>query len=292
MASDSGSKTGNSDLGDCSFALEQQTFYDTLGVSKAASSSEIKASWRALLLATHPDKNDNANTDQLRRILEAYSTLSDPTLRREYDEMLENVLHPKPSYDRVPMRMNPPVVSMKGRLVRINWSLESKDEEQQVENFVLELKQDGYATQQAYEGNSHHVSISGLTVGWLYHFRVCAVNPKGAGEFSQWSTFKATPSSSITELEAHTQEYINNIHVAVSTRNLDVLEQLLTQAARFDVKSQFSDILALAWSTLANTPLYSQPHNHLQVSFVERVHSHYFPTKNPFSMQNCPKSLL
>ena len=67
------------------------TLYDILEVSPRASELVIKAAYRCLAQANHPDKNsgnDVANKRQV-RINHAYSVLSDPVRRRRYDEAAE-----------------------------------------------------------------------------------------------------------------------------------------------------------------------------------------------------------
>ena len=59
-------------------------FYDILGVSKDASYDEIKKSYRKLSLKYHPDKTGGEDT-KFKEINEAYSVLSDPGQRENYD---------------------------------------------------------------------------------------------------------------------------------------------------------------------------------------------------------------
>ncbi|MGH3447127.1 MAG: DnaJ domain-containing protein, partial [Nocardioidaceae bacterium] len=63
-------------------------FYEVLGVSKDASSDNIKKAYRKLARANHPDSNpgDTAAEDRFKSVSEAYSVLSDPDKRKEYDE--------------------------------------------------------------------------------------------------------------------------------------------------------------------------------------------------------------
>lgn len=62
-------------------------YYETLGVNKTATEEEIKKAYRAKALQYHPDKNQgNAAAEEMfKKINEAYSVLSDPAKRRQYD---------------------------------------------------------------------------------------------------------------------------------------------------------------------------------------------------------------
>ncbi|HEU5374582.1 MAG TPA: DnaJ domain-containing protein [Ktedonobacteraceae bacterium] len=61
-------------------------YYTVLGVDSKASASTIKAAFKKLALQYHPDvyKGDDAQ-ERMRRLLQAYQTLSDPAARKEYD---------------------------------------------------------------------------------------------------------------------------------------------------------------------------------------------------------------
>ena len=63
-------------------------FYKTLGVSKDASADEIKKAYRKLARDNHPDSRpgDKAAEERFKAISEAYSVLSAPEKRKEYDE--------------------------------------------------------------------------------------------------------------------------------------------------------------------------------------------------------------
>ena len=75
--------------------MSDDTHYTVLGVSEAATQSEIKAAYRNLLKQIHPDTVSTLSPD-LRRIaegatediIEAYSVLSDASKRRQYDREL------------------------------------------------------------------------------------------------------------------------------------------------------------------------------------------------------------
>lgn len=64
-------------------------FYATLGVSKDVSDAELKKVYRKLARQYHPDSNpgDPKAEAKFKEISEAHSVLSDPELRREYDQI-------------------------------------------------------------------------------------------------------------------------------------------------------------------------------------------------------------
>lgn len=70
-------------------ATQTKDFYSVLGVSDKATSDEIKKSYRKLAKQYHPDANpDNpAAAERFKEVGEAYSVLSDPDKRAQYDRM-------------------------------------------------------------------------------------------------------------------------------------------------------------------------------------------------------------
>ena len=61
-------------------------FYSVLGVDKDASPAQIKKAYRKLAKKFHPDTSDEDNAeDRFKEIAEAYSVLSDPDKRSQYD---------------------------------------------------------------------------------------------------------------------------------------------------------------------------------------------------------------
>lgn len=62
-------------------------FYDALGLTKDASSQEIKKAYKKLAMKYHPDRTsgDKAKEETFKQIKEAYEVLSDATKRANYD---------------------------------------------------------------------------------------------------------------------------------------------------------------------------------------------------------------
>lgn len=59
--------------------------YQLLSISKNASMAQVKSAYHRTLLQSHPDKKKSSEPIDIALIKEAYSTLSNPQLRAEYD---------------------------------------------------------------------------------------------------------------------------------------------------------------------------------------------------------------
>jgi curved DNA-binding protein CbpA len=85
----------------------KKSYYEVLEVSRDASQDEIREQYRLQIQAWHPDKFRNASKNQqakaearTKEINEAYSILSDPTKRTEYDKTTFSEAQVKSSQDQ------------------------------------------------------------------------------------------------------------------------------------------------------------------------------------------------
>src|SRR5574344_480279 len=67
--------------------MDKRDYYEVLGVSKSATSDEIKKAYRKLAIKYHPDKNpgDKAAEEKFKEAAEAYDVLRDGEKRAQYD---------------------------------------------------------------------------------------------------------------------------------------------------------------------------------------------------------------
>jgi curved DNA-binding protein len=72
--------------------MEFKDYYQTLGVTKAATEKELKQAYRKLARKHHPDVNpgDKAAESKFKEINEAYEVLGDSDKRKKYDELGAN----------------------------------------------------------------------------------------------------------------------------------------------------------------------------------------------------------
>ena len=67
---------------------DKRDYYEVLGVDRGADESAIKSAYRKLAKKYHPDVNpgDKEAEKKFKEATEAYSVLSDPQKRRQYDQ--------------------------------------------------------------------------------------------------------------------------------------------------------------------------------------------------------------
>jgi curved DNA-binding protein len=78
-------------------------YYKILGVSKGATSDEVKKAYRKLALKYHPDKNNGSKDYEakFKEISEAYAVLSDPEKRNQYDTYGSSGFHQRYSREDI-----------------------------------------------------------------------------------------------------------------------------------------------------------------------------------------------
>ncbi|WGH26528.1 MAG: molecular chaperone DnaJ [Candidatus Bostrichicola ureolyticus] len=78
--------------------MNMKDYYDILGVSKNASSEEIKKAYRKLAIKYHPDKNPKKEAEEkFKEAAEAYDVLSNPEKRQRYDQFGHTGVHSQSS---------------------------------------------------------------------------------------------------------------------------------------------------------------------------------------------------
>ena len=78
-------------------------YYSSLGLGKDADATAIKKAYRKLAIKYHPDKNpgDKAAEDQFKVITEAYTVLSDPEKKLQYDSYGDAAFHQRFSQEDI-----------------------------------------------------------------------------------------------------------------------------------------------------------------------------------------------
>jgi curved DNA-binding protein CbpA len=78
--------------------MDSLGYYTILGVSQDANFQEIKKSYRKLAKKYHPDRNKSAHAEEtIKKINQAFETLSDRRKRKQYDRESSNIFDQKDS---------------------------------------------------------------------------------------------------------------------------------------------------------------------------------------------------
>jgi curved DNA-binding protein len=69
--------------------MDYKDYYETMGVSRKASTDDIRKAYRKLAMQYHPDRNpgDKQAEERFKEINEAYQVLNDPQKRAHYDRL-------------------------------------------------------------------------------------------------------------------------------------------------------------------------------------------------------------
>lgn len=105
-------------------ACSCSSLYEVLGIPMGASGQEIKAAYRKLARIFHPDAaaidRKGSSADEFMKIHAAYSTLSDPEKRADYDRKLFLRYRPVGAYSVISASPATPVSRFSG-YTRRNW---------------------------------------------------------------------------------------------------------------------------------------------------------------------------
>lgn len=123
-----------------------RSHYTTLGVPPEALQADIKAAYLKLMLLVHPDKLKHSappsDAPPLESVVQAYQTLSDSALRKDYDAELERLTQQqRRAADR----------SVEFTTVKLSELRLMDDEEEQREHGIIEEGEDGEEEVFAYD---------------------------------------------------------------------------------------------------------------------------------------------
>ena len=188
------------------------SYYDILEIPADATIHCIKKNYRRLALIYHPDKNNNklASNDKFIKITEAYTILSNPETRRQYD--LKHDLYESNS-DSFKDILNPFLKSIGldsiksqfdtfSKLIELDTDLANKIFEKTLEDLYAHI-----TNNKNYNNNLLKSQYRKLTIEYELeeHYR---------GDFTK--IIKLTVDNLIHEIEVNTSKYKSNIEVVLS----------------------------------------------------------------------------
>jgi curved DNA-binding protein CbpA len=82
---------------------DESSYYELLGVARDADADRIKKAFRKRVIEVHPDTGDQKSDScqEFMHLKTAYQILGDPSLRRKYDETLQDVSLWKEKADQI-----------------------------------------------------------------------------------------------------------------------------------------------------------------------------------------------
>jgi curved DNA-binding protein CbpA len=102
--------------------MPAKDYYAILGVQPDSTPAGIRAAYREAVLRTHPDHAGPDAATEFQDVVQAYSVLSDPERRREYDRELETKpplrVSPRPRPSQAVSRSRQPGVEIEVLLTR------------------------------------------------------------------------------------------------------------------------------------------------------------------------------
>ena len=82
--------------------MTKRDYYDILGVGRSASDDDLKGAFRRLARQHHPDVSDAPDAEErFKEITEAYTVLSDPEKKLQYDSYGDSAFHQRFSQEDI-----------------------------------------------------------------------------------------------------------------------------------------------------------------------------------------------
>ena len=85
--------------------MDELNYYELLEISPNASLEVIKAAYKAQSKKYHPDNNESGNQEMMKKLNEAYDTLTNPLKKSEYDNKIKYAKHSQISNENAEVEM-------------------------------------------------------------------------------------------------------------------------------------------------------------------------------------------